>query len=173
MKGTLKSKTPSTRCFLISDGHRRTKFSGHRPAHAPPFPRDCSLMRGQGLADDCPMDKVQTWTVFGDMERLPSALEEVLSSYRKVRRVRWDDHGDKLFGETRRNVLARRQKVTLRIDERSPQNWAMTVCSETTQVWDYGRNAKSLEELGRALCGVGYQLESSGVATSWSRRTRP
>jgi hypothetical protein len=119
------------------------------------------------------MDRVQTWTVSGDTAALADAMASALATVPRVRRVRWDPDKEKLIGTTRWGPIVSRQKLTARIDDRAPDHWDLTVCCETLQLLDYGRNLQNLETFGRALSKAGFQVETSTVATSWSRKSRP
>jgi hypothetical protein len=90
-----------------------------------------------------------------------------------VRQVSWDADQTRLIGRTRWGPIVSRQKITARVDDRAPDHWDLTVCSETLQLMDYGRNLENLEILGRALSKIGFQVETSAAATSWTRKSRP
>jgi hypothetical protein len=119
------------------------------------------------------MDRVQTWRVSGDTTTLADAMASALAAVPRVRRVSWDGDKSKLIGRTRWGPIVSRQKITSRVDDRAPDHWDLTVCSETLQLMDYGRNLENLEIFGRALSKAGFQIETSTVATSWSRKSRP
>jgi hypothetical protein len=127
-----------------------------------------------GAADTRTMDRVQNWRVSGDTASLPDALANALMSVPRVRRVGWKADGKKLVGRTRWTFWeGAGQKVTARVDSRASDYWDLTVCSETFGLMDYGRNLENLETFGRALSKVGFQVETSTVATSWTRKSRP
>jgi hypothetical protein len=119
------------------------------------------------------MDRVQTWRVSGDTRTLADAMASALAEVPRVRQVGWDADKSKLVGRTRWGPIVSRQKITARVDDRAEGHWNLTVCSETLQLMDYGRNLENLEILGRALSKCGFQIETSTVATSWSRKSRP
>ena len=123
------------------------------------------------------MDRVQQWRLSGNVTILRDALVNAAMANPRMRSAKWDSKSEKLVAKTRWNFLAffsvLPQKITARVDQRTPDFWDVTVCSETLQLLDYGKNAENLEVFARSICAAGFQLQSTTIRTSWSRRSRP
>ena len=119
------------------------------------------------------MDRVQSWRVRGDLQRIAEVLEAAARSTRRVRHVQWEPSGEKLVATVRWDPFIGPQKITLKIETRTSTYCDVRVYSETMQLFDYGRNRRTLDRMREMVRCAGYELDSGAISRSWRRSTRP
>ena len=119
------------------------------------------------------MDRVQRWTVRGDMANLAQTIEANCNSNSHVIRVGWDATGGTFIALTERGLAVGARKLTVQVENRTADHWDLFVCSEMRQLLDYGINRRQLVRLRRAVESAGFVVEAGPLKTSWRRSTRP